>query len=57
MKPSPCSEAQKAFILRQGRGDLPMAEICRKAGISVAACYEKLTERPAHRAHVRNGLP
>ena len=29
-------EAQKAFILRQGEEGTPVAEICRKAGISQA---------------------
>ena len=28
------SDAQKAFILKQGNEGVPMAEICRKAGIS-----------------------
>lgn len=27
------SDAQKAFILRQGAEGVPVAEICRKAGI------------------------
>lgn len=34
MKASRFSEAQKAFILKQGNDGMPMAEICRKAGIS-----------------------
>jgi putative transposase len=34
MKASQFSEAQKAFILKQGRDGMPVAEICRKAGIS-----------------------
>ncbi|CAD7054445.1 transposase [Pseudorhizobium halotolerans] len=34
MKASKFSDAQKAFILKQGDDGLPVAEICRKAGIS-----------------------
>jgi putative transposase len=34
MKPSKSSDAQKAFILKQGDEGMPVAEICRKAGIS-----------------------
>ncbi len=34
MKASKFSETQKAFILKQGNDGMPMAEICRKAGIS-----------------------
>lgn len=34
MKASKFSEAQKAFILKQGGDGVPVAEICRKAGIS-----------------------
>ena len=36
MKASKFSEAQKAFILKQGADGVPVAEICRKAGISQA---------------------
>lgn len=36
MKASKFSEAQKAFILEQGGDGVPVAEICRKAGISQA---------------------
>lgn len=39
MKASKFSEAQKAFILKQGADGLPVAEICRKAGISQAAYF------------------
>ena len=39
MKASQFSEAQKAFILKQGRDGMPMAEICRKAGISQATYF------------------
>ena len=34
MKASPFSEAQKAFMLKQGRDGMPVAEICRKGRIS-----------------------
>jgi putative transposase len=36
MKASQFSDAQKAFILKQGQDGVPVAEICRKAGISQA---------------------
>jgi putative transposase len=36
MKASKFSDAQKAFILKQGDDGVPMAEIYRKAGISQA---------------------
>jgi putative transposase len=36
MKDSKFSNAQKAFILKQGANGTPMAEICRRAGISQA---------------------
>ena len=39
MKASQFSEAQKAFILKQGRDGIPVAEICRKAGISQATYF------------------
>ena len=39
MKASKFSEAQKAFILKQGNDDMPVAEICRKAGISPATYF------------------
>jgi putative transposase len=34
MKTSKFSDAQKAFILKQGADGVPVADICRKAGIS-----------------------
>ncbi len=34
MKASKFSDAQKAFVLKQGEEGTPVAEICRKAGIS-----------------------
>ena len=36
MKASKFTDAQKAFIIRQGEDGIPVAEICRKAGISQA---------------------
>ena len=39
MKASKFSEAQKAFILKQGNDGMPVAEICRKAGISQATYF------------------
>ena len=39
MKASKFTEAQKAFVLRQGEEGTPVAEICRKAGISEATFY------------------
>ena len=39
MKGSKFTEAQKAFILRQGEEGTPVAEICRKAGISQATYF------------------
>jgi putative transposase len=34
MKASQFSDAQKAFILKQGNNGVPVADICRKVGIS-----------------------
>ncbi|SEL74888.1 putative transposase [Roseovarius azorensis] len=39
MKASKFSDAQKAFIIRQGEEGTPVAEICRKAGISQATYF------------------
>lgn len=39
MKASKFSEAQKAFILKQGADGVPVAEICRKSGISQATYF------------------
>ncbi|GJE02520.1 hypothetical protein GMJLKIPL_4469 [Methylobacterium isbiliense] len=39
MKTSKFSDAQKAFILKQGADGVPVAEICRKAGISQATYF------------------
>lgn len=39
MEASTFTEAQKAFILKQGEEGMPVAEICRKAGISQATYF------------------
>lgn len=39
MKASKFTDAQKAFILKQGADGIPVAEICRKAGISQATYF------------------
>lgn len=39
MKASKFSDAQKAFILKQGADAIPVAEICRQAGISQATYF------------------
>ena len=39
MKASTFSDAQKAFILKQGSEGVPVADICRKAGISQATYF------------------
>ena len=39
MKASKFSDAQKAFILKQGADGAPVAEICRRAGISPATYF------------------
>ena len=39
MKASKFTESQKAFILKQGEQGTPIAEICRKAGISQAPYF------------------
>jgi len=39
MKASEFSDAQKAFILKQGADGIPVADICRKAGISQATYF------------------
>lgn len=41
MKASKFSDAQKTFILKQGNDGVPVAEICRKAGISRATCFNR----------------
>lgn len=39
MKASQFSDAQKAFILKQGAEGVPVSGICRKAGISPATYF------------------
>ena len=39
MKASRFSDAQKAFIAKQGADGIPVAEICRRAGISQATYF------------------
>ena len=39
MKTSGFTDAQKAFIIRQGDEGQPVAEICRDAGISQATYF------------------
>ena len=39
MKASKFTDAQKAFIIKQGEEGTPVAEICRKAGISQATHF------------------
>jgi len=39
MKALKFSDAQKAFILKQGKDGVAVAEICRKAGISQATYF------------------
>ena len=39
MKASKFTDAQKAFILKQGDDGVPVAGVCRKAGISQATYF------------------
>ena len=39
MKASKFTDAQKAFILKQGANGHPVADICRKAGVSEATYF------------------
>ncbi|AXE63633.1 transposase [Hyphomonas sp. CACIAM 19H1] len=39
MRASKFTDAQKAFIIKQGESGIPVAEICRKAGISQATYF------------------
>ena len=45
MKASKFSDAQKAYVLRQGEEGVPVAEICRKAGISQATYFNWSAEK------------
>jgi len=39
MKASQFSDARKAFILKRGSDGVPVADVCRKAGISQATYF------------------
>jgi len=39
MKDSKFSDAQKAFLLKQGADGIPVAEICLRVGISQATYF------------------
>jgi putative transposase len=39
VKASKFTDAQKAFVIKQGEEGTPVAEICRKAGISQATYF------------------
>lgn len=39
MKASKFSDAQKAFILKQGADGMPVSDVCRKVGISQATYF------------------
>ena len=39
MKASKFSDAQKAYVLRQGEDGVPVVEVCRKADISQATYF------------------
>jgi len=39
MKASRFTDAQKAFVIKQGEDGTPVAEICRKAGMSRATYF------------------
>lgn len=39
MKASKFTDAQKAFVVKQGEEGTPVAEICRKSGISQATYF------------------
>lgn len=41
MKASKFSDAQKAFIIKQGEERTPVGEICRRAGISQATYFNR----------------
>ena len=50
MKASRFSDAQKAFILKQGDEGVSVAEICREAGISQATYFNWKKKYPRHAA-------
>jgi transposase-like protein len=39
MRASKFTDAQKAFVIKQGEEGVPVAEVCRKAGISQATYF------------------
>lgn len=39
MKATKFTDAQKAFVIKQGEEGTPVAEVCRKAGISQATYF------------------
>ena len=41
MKASQFTDAQKAFVIKQGEEGTPVAEICRKVGISQATYFNR----------------
>jgi len=47
MKVSEFSDAQKAFILKQAEGGVQVAEICRKAGISLTIARSPVHDLPS----------
>ena len=55
MKASKFSDAQKAFILKQGADGMPVAEICRKAGISQATYFNWKKKYDGHDSRRRCG--
>ena len=50
MKASKFTDAQKAFIIKQGEDGTSVAEICRKAGISQATYFQLEEEVLRHDA-------
>ena len=50
MKASQFSDAQKAFILKQANDVIPVADICRKAGISQETYFNWKMEVRGHAA-------
>ena len=46
MKARPFSDAQTAFIVKQGEEGMPVAEICRKAGITQGRTLQVIADPP-----------
>ncbi len=59
MKASKFSDAQKAFIVKRGEEGVPVAEICREAGISQATYFNWRKDCNEHRPHgaIGNKVP